>query len=69
MAGVEAARFAKSQPAGNSAALEKQAKAAEDRAIGLVTKTGGKEKPSDLRKEMCLRVGPHGEAVKADAGL
>ena len=62
MAGVEAARFAKSAPVSNPAVLEKQAKAAQDRVLGLVTKTGGKEKHSILRREM-------GQSMETGCGI
>jgi fumarate reductase flavoprotein subunit len=51
-AGTEAAQFARSVQNPNPALLEKQAKASEDRALALVTETGGKEKHSVLRREM-----------------
>jgi fumarate reductase flavoprotein subunit len=52
LAGIEAAQFARSVQNTNPALLEKQARAAEDRALTLVTRTGGKEKHSVLRREM-----------------
>ena len=52
LAGVEAAQFARSVQNTNPALLEKQARAAEDRALALIIKTGGKEKHSVLRREM-----------------
>ena len=52
VAGREAAQFAKSVEVGNSAALEKQAEAARERALSLVTRTGGKERIAVLRNEM-----------------
>jgi len=62
LAGVEAARFSKSVQISNPAALEKQAKAVEERAMGLVTKTGGKEKHSVLRREM-------GKSMESGCGI
>ena len=52
VAGVEAAKFVKSVAISNSAALEKQAEAAQMRAIGVVTQSGGKERLAVLRTEM-----------------
>ncbi|MBI4294413.1 MAG: fumarate reductase (quinol) flavoprotein subunit [Betaproteobacteria bacterium] len=52
VAGVQAARLAKSVSNSKPALLEKQAAAAEKRALDLVKKTGGKERASVLRKEM-----------------
>jgi len=52
VAGVEAAKFAKSVAISNPAALEKQAAAAQARALGIVTGTGGKERLAVLRTEM-----------------
>lgn len=52
VAGVEAAKFAKSVAIGNPAALEKQAEAAQARALGVVTQSGGKERLAVLRTEM-----------------
>jgi fumarate reductase flavoprotein subunit len=46
----------------NAAVLEKQAQAAENRALGLVTKTGGKEKHSVLRREM-------GKSMESGCGI
>ncbi len=52
VAGVEAARFARSVVPGNSARLQKQAQAVEQRVLGLKLKTGGNERIAILRKEM-----------------
>ena len=52
VAGVEAARHARSVPAGDSARLLKQAQAVEQRVQGLKTKSGGSERIATLRKEM-----------------
>jgi fumarate reductase flavoprotein subunit len=52
VAGVEAAKFAKSVAISNPAALEKQAEAAQARALGVVTQSGGKERLAVLRTEM-----------------
>ena len=52
VAGVEAAKFAKSVAISNPAALEKQAAAAQARALGVVTRSGGKERLAVLRTEM-----------------
>jgi len=52
VAGLEAAAFAKNHAAGNTATLQKQADAAQQRAMQLVTRSGGTEKLSTLRKEM-----------------
>ncbi len=52
VAGVEAAKFAKSVAISNPAALEKQAAAAQARALGIVTRSGGKERLAVLRTEM-----------------
>ncbi|MCR4331110.1 MAG: fumarate reductase (quinol) flavoprotein subunit [Sulfuricaulis sp.] len=52
VAGVEAAKFAKSVSISNPAALEKQAEAARERALRLVTRSGGKERLAVLRTEM-----------------
>ena len=52
VAGVEAARFAKSVAPGNSASLLRQAQAVEQRILGLKKKTGGTERIATLRKEM-----------------
>src|SRR3990167_5858313 len=46
MAGVEATRYIKNVQHSSPATLEKQAKAVEERALGIVTRTGGKEKHS-----------------------
>ena len=52
VAGVEAAKFAKSVAISNPVALEKQAAAAQARALGVVTGSGGKERMAVLRTEM-----------------
>ncbi|MFY9328205.1 MAG: fumarate reductase (quinol) flavoprotein subunit [Georgfuchsia sp.] len=52
VAGVEAAKFAKSVAISNPAALQKQAEAARSRALGIVTQFGGKERLAVLRTEM-----------------
>lgn len=52
VAGVEAAKFAKSVAVSNPAALEKQAEAARARALGIVTQSGGTERLAVLRTEM-----------------
>ncbi len=52
VAGLEAARYAKSVAPGNSATLLKQAEAAEQRACALVTRSDGTERIATLRKEM-----------------
>jgi len=52
VAGVEAAKFAKTVAISNPAALEKQAEAARQRALGVVTKSGGSERLAVLRTEM-----------------
>ena len=52
VAGVEAAKFAKSVAISNPAALEKQAEAARARALGIVTRSGGNERLAVLRTEM-----------------
>jgi fumarate reductase flavoprotein subunit len=52
VAGVEAAKFAKSVAARNPAALEKQAEAVQARALGIVNKSGGTERVAVLRTEM-----------------
>jgi fumarate reductase flavoprotein subunit len=52
VAGVEAAKFAKSVAISNPDALEKQAEAARARALGVVTRSGGKERLAVLRTEM-----------------
>jgi fumarate reductase flavoprotein subunit len=52
VAGVEAARFAKSHAPGNSASLQKQAQKVEQRVLALKQKTGGGERIATLRKEM-----------------
>src|SRR5471030_2780186 len=48
VAGVEATRYAQTMSTGNTAALEKQAGDALQRAIGLMTKSGGTERMADL---------------------
>jgi fumarate reductase flavoprotein subunit len=72
LAGVEAAGFAKSVQNSSAATLEKLAKAAEDRALGVVTKGSGKERHSVLRREMAqsmengcgiFRTGPEMQAT------
>jgi fumarate reductase flavoprotein subunit len=52
VAGVEAAKFAQSVAISNPAALEKQAAAAQARALGVVNKPGGTERLAVLRTEM-----------------
>ena len=52
VAGVEAAKFAKSVAISNPAAIEKQAEAARTRALGVVTRSGGNERLAVLRTEM-----------------
>jgi fumarate reductase flavoprotein subunit len=52
LAGIEAAKFARSVQNTNPTVLEKQARAAENRVLALVKKTSGKEKHSVLRREM-----------------
>lgn len=52
VAGDEAAQYAKSVTISNPGALEKQADAAQVRALGLVNKPGGTEKIAVLRNEM-----------------
>lgn len=52
VAGVEAAKFAKSVTISNPAALEKQAEAARERALRIVTQSGGTERLAVLRTEM-----------------
>ena len=52
VAGVEAAKFAKSVATGNPAAIEKQAEAVQARALGIVNKSGGTERVAVLRTEM-----------------
>jgi fumarate reductase flavoprotein subunit len=52
VAGVEAAKFAKSVAISNPAAIKKQAEAAQARALGVVTPSGGKERLAVLRTEM-----------------
>ncbi len=52
VAGVEAAKRAKSVAPGNSASLLKMAQAIEQRVMALKTKTGGTERISVIRKEM-----------------
>ena len=52
VAGIEAAKFAKSMPPSSSMALQKQAEAARERALGVVTRSGGTERLAVLRTEM-----------------
>ncbi len=52
VAGVEAAKFAKSTTISNPGAIEKQADAIQARALGLVNKSGGTERIAVLRTEM-----------------
>ena len=52
VAGVEAAKFAKSVATSNPAAIEKQAEAVQARALGIVNKSGGTERVAVLRTEM-----------------
>ncbi len=52
VAGVEAARHAKSVAPGNSASLLRQAQAVEQRVLAMVRKTGGTERIATLRREM-----------------
>jgi len=52
VAGVEAANFAKSVSISNPGAIQKQAEAAQARALGVVTGSGGKERLAVLRTEM-----------------
>jgi len=52
VAGIEAAKFAKSVAISNPAAIEKQAEAAQARALGIVNKSGGTERVAVLRTEM-----------------
>jgi fumarate reductase flavoprotein subunit len=52
VAGVEAAKFAKSVAISNPGAIQKQAEAAQARALGIVTQSGGKERLAVLRTEM-----------------
>jgi len=52
VAGEQAAAFAKEAPAVETPALLDRARAAEDRALGLLTRKGGGERHSVLRKEM-----------------
>lgn len=52
VAGIEAARFARSVAPGNTATLRKQAEASEQRARAIVTKSDGSERIATLRKEM-----------------
>ncbi len=52
LAGVEAARFARSVQNTNAAQLEQKAQAVQDRALALVTRSDGTEKHSVLRREM-----------------
>ena len=52
VAGIEAANFARSVTISNPAAIQKQAEAAEARALSLITKLGGTERIAVLRTEM-----------------
>ena len=52
VAGVEASNYAKSVSISNSAAIQKQAEAAQARALGLVNKPGATESMAVLRTEM-----------------
>src|ERR1019366_8622348 len=52
VAGVEAAKYAKSVAISNPAAIQKQAEAAQARALGVVNKPGGTERLAVLRNEM-----------------
>jgi len=52
VAGIEAAKYAKSVAISNPAAIEKQAEAAQARAVGVVNKPGGTERLAVLRTEM-----------------
>ncbi len=52
VAGLEAAAFAKSVAFGNPATLDKQAEAARQRALAIVTGSGGTERMAVLRTEM-----------------
>ncbi|MEE8308229.1 MAG: fumarate reductase (quinol) flavoprotein subunit, partial [Gammaproteobacteria bacterium] len=52
VAGTEASKFAKTVTITNSAALEKQAEAVRQKALGIVTKTDGTERIAVLRTEM-----------------
>jgi fumarate reductase flavoprotein subunit len=52
VAGVEAAKFAKSVQISNPGAIAKQAESAQARALGVVTGSGGKERLAALRVEM-----------------
>ncbi|MBK9605774.1 MAG: fumarate reductase (quinol) flavoprotein subunit [Betaproteobacteria bacterium] len=52
VAGVEAAKFARSVSISNPAAIEKQAEAARTRALDVVTQSRGKERLAVLRTEM-----------------
>jgi fumarate reductase flavoprotein subunit len=74
VAGVEAAKFAKTVAISNPAALEKQAEAAQARALGIVNKSGGSERLAVLRTEMAksmesgcgiYRLGPDMQATCA----
>ncbi|MHB8667236.1 MAG: fumarate reductase (quinol) flavoprotein subunit [Burkholderiales bacterium] len=52
VAGVEAAKFAKSTTISNPAAIEKQADAVQARVLGIVNRDGGTERIAVLRTEM-----------------
>jgi fumarate reductase flavoprotein subunit len=52
VAGDEASKFAQSMTVGNMAVLQKQAEAIQQRALGIVTRSGGTERMAVLRTEM-----------------
>jgi fumarate reductase flavoprotein subunit len=52
VAGDEASKFAQSMTVGNMAVLQKQAEAIQQRALGVVTRSGGTERMAVLRTEM-----------------
>jgi fumarate reductase flavoprotein subunit len=52
VAGIEAVKFAKSVAISNPGAIQKQAEAAQARALGIVNKPGGTERLAVLRTEM-----------------
>jgi fumarate reductase flavoprotein subunit len=62
VAGVEAAQFARSVQNSNPELLERHARTAKDRALALVTGTGGVEKHSVLRREM-------GKSMESGCGI
>ena len=66
VAGDEATRFARSVPIGNPSSLEKQAEAARQRALALVTNANGKERIGQLRKEMAQSM-EHGCGIYRNA--